>query len=79
MPVEQLPEIGFADPAVDARADLDAHGRRDVRGLAEPLRQVGLAEAPFAEQPVDAVAQAGLGLSMTWPEMSSWLPRATGT
>ena len=26
-----------------------------------PLREVGLAEAPFAEQPVDAIAQARLG------------------
>ena len=31
MPVEQLPEVRFAQPPVDPRADLDAHGLRDAR------------------------------------------------
>ena len=61
MLIEHLTEVGLADPAVHARADLDTHGLGDVGGLAEPRREVGLPEAAFAEQPVDAIAQTGLG------------------
>ena len=42
-------------------ADLDADGLRDRGRAAEPRREVDLAEAALAEQPLDPVAEAGLG------------------
>ena len=58
--IEQLADVGLAQPAVDAAADLDADRVRDDRRAADPPREVDLTEAAFAEQPLDAVAEAGL-------------------
>ena len=61
VPVEEQAEVGLAQPAVDARADLDADLLGDRRRPAAPRRQVGLPEAAGAEHPLDAVLQLGLG------------------
>ena len=58
--VEQLAEVGFAQPAVDALADLDADRLRDRRRRGAARRQIDLAEAAFAEPALDSVVQAGL-------------------
>jgi hypothetical protein len=60
MAIEQLAEVGLAQPAVDARTHLDADDLRDDRGAAEPRGEIDLTEAPFAEQTFDAVLQARL-------------------
>ena len=60
MPVEQLAEVGLAQPAVDARADLDAHGLGNDRRVSEPPCQVDLAESAFADQPFGAILKVGL-------------------
>ena len=60
VPVQEQAEVGLAQPAVDARADLDADLFGDRRGAAAPRRQVGLPEAAGAEHPLDAVLQLGL-------------------
>ena len=57
MPVEQLAEVGLAQPAVDARADLDADRRGHDGRTAEALREIDLPEAALADQPLDAIAQ----------------------
>ena len=51
--VEQLAEVRLAQPAVDARAHLDAQAPRDSLRAAEPGREVDLSEAPSAEEPID--------------------------
>ena len=61
MAVEQLAEVGLAQPPVDARADLDADDRRDHWRAAEPPGEIDLAEPAFAEQPLDAVFKLGFG------------------
>jgi len=58
--VQELPEVGLAEPPVDAFAGLDADGRRDDPRPPEPPGEIGLAEAAFAEQPLDAVVEARL-------------------
>ena len=57
MAVEQLAEVRLAQPAVDARAHLDADDLRDGGRAAEPRGEVDLAEAALAEQPLDPVAE----------------------
>ena len=57
MSVEQLAEVRLAQPAVDARADLDADDLRDDRRAAEPRGEIDLTEAALAEQPFDAVLE----------------------
>ena len=59
MRVEQLAEVRLAQPAVDAAADLDADRLRHHRRAADPPGEIDLAEAAFAEQPLDAVPQPG--------------------
>ena len=59
MAVEQLAEVRLADPAVDARAGLDADALRHARRAPEPAGQIDLAEAAFAEKFFDAIVQAG--------------------
>jgi hypothetical protein len=56
--VEQLAEVRFAEPAVDARADLDAEDLWDVAGPSLPAGEIHLPEAAFAEQPIDGVGKA---------------------
>src|SRR6266516_239611 len=53
--LEELSEIGFAEPAGDPVADLDAHLRRE-RSRWGRRRKIDLAEAPFADQTVQAVS-----------------------
>src|SRR5207244_2289509 len=60
MSVEQLPEVRLAQPAVDPRAHLDADDVWDDRRASDPLREIDLAEAAFAEQPFDAVLELRL-------------------
>ena len=73
VPAEQLAEIRLADPAVHARAHLEAHDLRDVGGAADALRQERLAESPFSDQPFDAVAQPRLRAldDLPWHEQRS--------
>jgi hypothetical protein len=59
MIVEQLAEIRFAHPAVDAVADLDTDGLGHGGRAPEPRGEIDLAEPALAEQPFDPVAQAG--------------------
>ena len=77
--VQQQAEVRLAQPAVDARADLDADLFGDRRGSAEPRREIGLPEAAVAEQPLDAVLQLGLGAEDHLRGASSWPPSAAGT
>jgi len=58
--VEQLADVRFAEPAVDAAAHLDAERVRNHRRPAGPPREIHLTEAALAEQPLDAVAEPGL-------------------
>ena len=60
MLVEQLPEVRLAQPAVDARAHLDAEDLGDVAGAPLPAGEVHLPEPAFAEQPVDGVREGRL-------------------
>src|SRR5213593_4037582 len=53
--VEQLSEIGLAQPARDPVADLDADPRRK-RSSRGRRGNVNLAEAPFADETVQAVS-----------------------
>ena len=57
--IQQLAEVGLAQPAVHPAADLDADFRRDDRRAADPSREVDLAEAAFAEKPPDLILQTG--------------------
>src|SRR5262249_19162483 len=61
MPVEQLSEIRFAQPAIEAMARLDADDVGYDGGTVEPSRQVHLAEAADAEQSFDLVLEARFG------------------
>src|SRR5262249_44116589 len=45
-----LPEVRFAEPAVDVRARLDAHGFGDVGRAPQPASQIDLTEPAFTEQ-----------------------------
>ena len=73
MPVEQLPEVRLAQPAVDPGAHLDAHDLRDDGRAAEPPGEVDLAESALAEQPFDLVHRSRVsGLPMTSPDASSF-------
>ena len=58
MAIEQLAEVRLAQPAVDARAHLDADDLRDDRRAAEPRGEIDLAEAALAEQPLDSVPKS---------------------
>src|SRR3954471_4907807 len=60
MVAQQHAEVRLTEPAVDVRADLDAHRFRYVAGAASPRRQEHLAEATDAEQRLNAIAEAGL-------------------
>jgi hypothetical protein len=59
--VEHLAEVGLAQPAVLARADLDAHGRRHHRRPSDPPREVRFAKSAGANHPVDLVLQVRFG------------------
>ena len=50
MAIEQLAEVGFAQPSVDALTDLDADDVGHERGSTEPSRQIDLTEAALPEQ-----------------------------
>ena len=50
MPIEQLSDVGLAQPPVDPAADLDAHRRGHRRRLCQPPGQVDLAEPALTEQ-----------------------------
>ena len=58
--VEQLPEVGLAQPAVDVLAGLDADRRGDAAGVADAAGEIHLPEPALSEQPLDAVAEARL-------------------
>ena len=57
MLIKELPEVGLAQPSVDAAADLDAQVFGHRARAANPPRQVDLAEPALAEQAVDAISQ----------------------
>ena len=57
MTVEELAEVGFAQPAVDARTDFDADRPGHVRGTSQSARPKHLTEAALAEPQLDAVAK----------------------
>ena len=57
--VQQLAEVRLAQPAVDVPADLDAHHLRHDSRMSEPRREIDLAETADADQPFDAVLEAG--------------------
>src|SRR5215472_6587956 len=61
MALEHLSEIRFAQPSVDALADLDADCFRNARRAAEPSREKDLAEAALAQQAIDPVRDFRLG------------------
>src|SRR5262249_11372809 len=61
MVLEELPEVGLADPPVDVGADLDNDDGRHRPGPADPLREIGLAEPARAGEPADTVTQPHLG------------------
>jgi hypothetical protein len=58
--LEQLSEVRLAQPAVDARADLDADDARHGSRFPEPPREIDLPEPALAEQAIDAVLEATL-------------------
>ncbi len=60
LPLEQLGEVGFAQPGCETRADLDA----DLRGEAARRRrgrEIDLAEAPLPDEAVEPVGATGFG------------------
>jgi len=57
MAVQQLPEVRLAQPAVNSRACLDTDDLRDGGRAADARGEVDLAEAAFAEQALDLVAE----------------------
>ena len=59
MSVEQLAEVGLAQPAVDARAHLHAHGLGNDRRVAEPRGEIDLAESAFANQALGPISKLG--------------------
>src|SRR5262249_28292973 len=61
MLVQQLSEVRLTQPSVDPRADLDADDLRNVGGPAEPPREIHLAEAALAVEPIDLILQSALG------------------
>jgi hypothetical protein len=61
VPVEQLPEVRFAQPTVDVRADLDAERVGHRRRPPERAREEDLTEATGADEALDTVAETGLG------------------
>ena len=60
MPVQHLPEVCLAQPAVHGPAHLDAHFARNVAGAVEAIGEIDLTEAAFPEQRTDAVAHPAL-------------------
>src|SRR6266581_2439274 len=60
MPVEELAEVGLAQPPVDAPADLDADRLRDHRRAPQAPGQMDLAEAALAQEPFDPVREQRL-------------------
>ena len=61
MSVQQLSEVRFAQPAVDAGAHLDADDLRYDCRAAETLREIHLAESALAKQSSDAVLKLRFG------------------
>ena len=59
VPVEELAEVGLAQPAVDTAARLDAHQLRHRRGSSKAPRQEHLTKPAAAEKALDAVLQPG--------------------
>ena len=58
--IEQLAEVGLAQPAVDAAADLDAKVLGYRVRAADASREIDLAETALAEQAIDAISEPGL-------------------
>src|SRR5262249_50454699 len=61
MPMQELPEVCLAQPAVNPGACLDAEDLGDGRRATEPAGQIHLAEAALAEHALDGVAEPRLG------------------
>src|SRR4029453_6286902 len=59
--LEQLSEIRLAQPAIDARADLDADDPWNRSRFPEPPREIDLSEPTLSEQTFDAVLEPTLG------------------
>src|SRR4029453_317012 len=59
--LEQWPEIRLAQPAVDARADLDADDPGNGSRFPEPPREIDLSKPTLPEQTIDAVLEPTLG------------------
>src|SRR5688500_8318995 len=59
MPIEELPEIGFTDPGIDAAADLDAERLRHGPRASQPARGIDLAIPALTDQTIDPIRQAG--------------------
>lgn len=74
MAVEDLPEVGLAQPPVDALADLDTEDRRDDGRAPEPSGEIDLAEPALAEQPFDAVLEPRLGAGDDLPRLDQVPP-----
>ncbi len=79
MPLEELPEIGLAQPAVTARADLDAQDRVHLRRGTLRSRQVDLPESADTQQALDRVAVSCFGTrdDLASPEQARTDPCAT--
>ena len=61
MLLEQLSEIRLPQPAVDARADLDADDPGNGSRFPEPPREIDLSEPTLPEQTIDALLEPTLG------------------
>src|SRR5207249_10355188 len=81
MSVEQLPEVRFAQPSVDAFAGLDADDSGDDGRTPEPRGQVRLAEASFTDQPIDPILETclGTGDGLRGDQQESRLPQESAT
>ena len=76
-PVEELAEVGLAQPAVDVRAGLDADDGRDRARARQPRREIGLAEAALRRAGRSMRYRSFVsGLAMTCWGSRSALPRA---
>src|SRR5262249_5926901 len=76
MPVEQLAEVGLAQPAIDVRADLDADGLRHGLRVSEAPGEIDLTKAARSEPALDRVAQARFGAGDDLAPLEDALRRA---